>query len=532
MKNKLFGKRIIVAIIVVCMYFTSFAAVVGDNDGAAFVTKAEFDALKKDFSSQIDKYNDSINDKLDGAIAAYLAGRANKKEQTPLLVSNWDSVVELNGALKQKYDYPSVDGSVVICQKIIECDNTPTNLMNTKNMTTNNDWWKQIWCVTKTTYNNSTPNSTRNLVGNVVIGETPDKSNMVWKGHANRAKELWTLSIVRIYTNNPGNMITDGTNNLFQICEYLNLIRDGYITSFIDKDNPIWKPSVRWRGNSSDTNWYNWGYGTTYAISSIPTVTYEKDSSGKVKSYEHIITHKSSDSWELCAENVTNYLNFSSENTCKTATWTTKTTNSGKWNGCEFAFVKSTTASKNININALQIDKSVAWTDNTYTGSTNNKNIPVIGLLSASTSGSIYQFDDDDLKDADGVSVVKRKLHEGLPIMKVSEDEIVEWTPQFKDIVVDGVSGVSECKIKLSYVPFTNEGTVSDTKDLVKMDGVTLNEWAKTSGKKVSIKFEADRSGYIYAKWVPDTTDTNISNKAWEVTLDIKNCSNYLSSKG
>ena len=46
-----------------------------DNDGAAFVTKAEFEALKKNFASQIEQYNISIDSKIDGAIANYLAGR-------------------------------------------------------------------------------------------------------------------------------------------------------------------------------------------------------------------------------------------------------------------------------------------------------------------------------------------------------------------------------------------------------------------------------------------------------------------------
>ena len=49
-------------------------AIVGDNDGSAFITKAEFDSLKNNFQSQIDQYNTSIDSKIDGAIAAYLAG--------------------------------------------------------------------------------------------------------------------------------------------------------------------------------------------------------------------------------------------------------------------------------------------------------------------------------------------------------------------------------------------------------------------------------------------------------------------------
>ncbi|MBP3201866.1 MAG: hypothetical protein J6M39_09490 [Lachnospiraceae bacterium] len=52
----------------------SFAAVVSDNDGSAFITKAEFDSLKNDFQSQLNAYNTSIDNKIDNAIAQYLAG--------------------------------------------------------------------------------------------------------------------------------------------------------------------------------------------------------------------------------------------------------------------------------------------------------------------------------------------------------------------------------------------------------------------------------------------------------------------------
>ena len=52
----------------------SFAAIVSDNDGSAFVTKAEFEALKLSFSDQILNYNNSIDGKIDGFIAAYLSG--------------------------------------------------------------------------------------------------------------------------------------------------------------------------------------------------------------------------------------------------------------------------------------------------------------------------------------------------------------------------------------------------------------------------------------------------------------------------
>ena len=67
-------KRMVALSLVLLLSIDSFAAVVSDNDGSAFITKAEFDSLKNNFQSQIDQYNSSIDSKIDGAIASYLAG--------------------------------------------------------------------------------------------------------------------------------------------------------------------------------------------------------------------------------------------------------------------------------------------------------------------------------------------------------------------------------------------------------------------------------------------------------------------------
>ena len=86
-------KRILVLFLVVLMSIESFGAVVSDNDGSAFITKAEFDSLKNNFQSQIDQYNTSIDSKIDGAIAQYLAGVKIKK------------TVSLIPVISQEYEY-------------------------------------------------------------------------------------------------------------------------------------------------------------------------------------------------------------------------------------------------------------------------------------------------------------------------------------------------------------------------------------------------------------------------------------------
>ena len=67
-------KKLLALFLVVLMSIESFAAIVSDNDGTSFVTKAEFEALKNDFNEQVNNYNRSIESKIDGAIASYLSG--------------------------------------------------------------------------------------------------------------------------------------------------------------------------------------------------------------------------------------------------------------------------------------------------------------------------------------------------------------------------------------------------------------------------------------------------------------------------
>ena len=74
-------KRFFALLLVVLMSINTMGAVVSDNDGSAFITKAEFDSLKNNFQSQIDQYNTSIDSKIDGAIASYLAGIKVEKKK-------------------------------------------------------------------------------------------------------------------------------------------------------------------------------------------------------------------------------------------------------------------------------------------------------------------------------------------------------------------------------------------------------------------------------------------------------------------
>ena len=83
-------KKALCLIFAFLLSIESFAAVVSDNDGSAFITKAEFDSLKNDFQSQLDAYNTSIDSKIDNAIASYLSGINIEAETT--LLNNYNSM--------------------------------------------------------------------------------------------------------------------------------------------------------------------------------------------------------------------------------------------------------------------------------------------------------------------------------------------------------------------------------------------------------------------------------------------------------
>ena len=270
---------------------------------------------------------------------------------------------------------------------------------------------------------------------------------MTWAGRATNVTETWTLSKLLkyeyiMYNNSERDGLShdqgyleDQYTNYFYLCNFLNLNKPGYVPSFIDKTNPLWVPKVNWvslRSTGATQLSSNWNTGDCISVSAIPSIEYESNSDGKKFIYEHIINYKNDTAWEVAAKNVTNYVKDTTNNTLGTAGWTSEVETNGE------------------DQDVYLIDENP---DSSH--STNNKSIPVIGLIGTYNSNQIYQFTKDDVVDEDGVRLNPVYLHQGLPIMQVKEDEIIEWEPTFKDIKVSGILGVSECKIILSYVPFT-----------------------------------------------------------------------------
>ena len=106
-------KKTLALFLVVLMSIESFGAVVSDNDGSAFITKAEFDSLKNDFQSQIDQYNTSIDSKINGAIASYLAG-INVARQSSIDSLCYDADGIYSAYITSDFDWKEGDMSINI----------------------------------------------------------------------------------------------------------------------------------------------------------------------------------------------------------------------------------------------------------------------------------------------------------------------------------------------------------------------------------------------------------------------------------
>ena len=89
------------------------AAAVSDNDGSAFITKAEFDSLKNSFQAQINTYNSSIDNKIDNAISSYVSGIKKDRTYREKMDASFDWTFpiicmnnsEWNNVTSKYYDY-------------------------------------------------------------------------------------------------------------------------------------------------------------------------------------------------------------------------------------------------------------------------------------------------------------------------------------------------------------------------------------------------------------------------------------------
>ena len=105
-----FIKRIISLSVIILLLFSvmSYAAVVDSSDGKAFVTKETFENLKKKFDAQLDIYESSLNNKIDGAIANYIKSQVAGYVTSNILNSKYKKVSSINGVFTNEWNMPEM----------------------------------------------------------------------------------------------------------------------------------------------------------------------------------------------------------------------------------------------------------------------------------------------------------------------------------------------------------------------------------------------------------------------------------------
>lgn len=518
------------------------AAVVSDNDGSVFITKAEFEALKDDFNEQIDNYNNSIDNKIDGAIASYLAGIQLDKPITEKIInSTWESVSNVNGVFENEWNMPELTQMFQLCYGWQSDDReSPLRAPWNKFLT------GQLNSVIPQGYSTAGTNK-RNLVKN--SGPNASPTNLIWDGVALRFHEMYFLIRTAYYD---GFDIKTNTWDLAwldrpDISDYGMSFRDffrlapiGDLAAATTNTKTLWPFIMRWAYTADDNVWRylqaNWNYMTTHDTLQT-SITLEPNSSGKTKEYEHIISYKGSDSWRVFNQNK-DYSQKAAESTLTSDNVFTKGSSVVE-QYCMIYGQKWNTNGADVSVNKYKYDGDTAHkgAEISITLDTTLTDIfPNLGIiLNKQNANVIYQDDKTQEIEIGHEKVTKAPvtLEKGFQLLASKENDVVEWEPYFSYTHVhNSTSGYApdnshEVDIYFSNGPFTDQVTTTKAIRVQVGDNTALKDFATTTNRKCKVKFTMPATGLVYVKFVPHFTGTSYLSNDWILTLDLSKCNTY-----
>lgn len=508
-------KRLIFLIVAVLISTNCFAAVVSDNDGAAFVTKAEFEAMKTSFNEQIDKYNSSIDNRIDGAIASYLAGiNIDKKEEIPMPLQRWNTITMMNGFIKPKFYYPSVNISAFLMGGF-----APGHL---------DDWVDFFWSYGNAKYTQSSSYASyRPTIKNVKEDGTDD-SKMTWDG----VKNSWVDKISANYNQgSTANLYAyeiAGIDNRFFVYQMACFNGPGYVANLDNSISNIWKVNYGYYSNYSGYGYHSFTDGTDIRNKNIVFEVFTGNTS-----YEHICNWNNTFAhWEVYNEKFLNTFKLSNYDTLKANDWFTLMTKDGTWYGEKFA--NGTTSSR-----PLAHFKNLSISNTTYSQSATNYFIPRIGLYSLDVEPiKIYQTQDSytQVVDKDEKELPKLNLVDGFVMFYAKDGDEIEWDPEFKNLSSSEsglIDDTTEVCLVISTSPF-NDGTSTEGSgeaDLISVknfDSSTETKYPTSVNRKMKLKWTMPKDSFVYAKWYPVFTNADYKNtKDWQIDLDLVNSGTY-----
>ena len=531
---------VITLLLTIVLSINSFAAIVSDNDGSAFITKAEFEAMKNDFSKQVDNYNDSIDTKIDGAISAYLAGiKVEVPQSLGTVMKSWEDVTMRNYELKNQYGYPKVDFQYA---------------WYGAGHGTNWNFYPSAYGLAATGNGVGVKSRLKSVV--LKEGKESDynditKNKFYWGGYINDYDEKISMGKLG-YSNSTdvASAFYDIALAIYDIVK-LNSISNQYFTSSELGNfwSSKWSPTIKWTGKAQagtpsgkDVDpefaggFFNWS--STYHAEEI-TNKYEltwqnvdeniidadfnncfytfSDNTKNSKDIYDSITLGKAGSWIKLN-------NLGSGRPIPDAALGTKTSSTydadHRGSAYEWGFIES-------HYNPTDLNASIYdWARGATSGG--KYAIPTLGGLGTISSADIYLQKDDlsySFKSKDYNKSITT-MNDGLPLLYATKDSKLTWECVFNDIKGSSdVTANGEVKVILSYGEFGDASASAG--GYVQKDGTKSDtEYAfSTKGKKVKITWTMQEDGWIYAKWFPAAlTSANAATAAnWSVTLDNVN---------
>lgn len=515
----------------------SFAAVVGDNDGSAFITKAEFDSLKNDFQAQIDSYNTNIDSKIDAAIASYLAGvKIEVATSLNTVLKDWDSITMRNYEIANAYNVPATNFNMTY--------------YGTGHGTTSYERWPSAYGLAAV--GTSGPAESQLKAVGLKSGRESDyndlsKNSFYWTGLINDYEE--NIAMSKLGYNDYQDVANASQNIELRIFDIVKLdsIDNAYYASVDDFWDTIWNPLIQGHWYASSTSggaeqikdWSpTWAGGFFKWASKYKT---DKITNKYELTWKDINQNVINPDWKNCFYTFTDN-NKSSKDIVdamtinKAGTWIkgnsdTRIPNSASGTKTKTGWEAADehTAWNRVYLeshyNPSQLSASVYdWTRGATSGG--QYDIPTLGGLGPISSSEIYLQKDNLKYTFKNTEYTKdiTTMNDGFPLLYAKKDAKLTWESVFSE--VKGSSAVEangEVKIILSYGQFGDE-SASIANKYVQKDGTmgnTAYAWT-TKDKTIKISWTMQEDGWIYAKWFPAalTSSTAGSAEGWSVTLD------------
>ena len=519
-------KKIISFILIILISFSNFAAVVSDNDGSAFVTKAEYDSIKSDFKKKVEEFNGGIDNKINDSIAKYLAGIKTATKTTHDLMLKTDdlhNVNFMNGTITTDYKLPN---SKIILDVTISSKNVA------------NKAYGGIHVTRALKYDNGLLGSnTKNRKYLFKLKENEIEGNVtayVWDGIAEQYIEYinTTLSCYGAFEWVNG-FDTGGSDNVTNHhtvrFDYPTCITGtGYNASIRDQIlNNNFKVFYTNDASNPNVTFENWDdkYSTNNIYAKLGKINKVE------KTHECVISYTTDAVYRGHLQTSTNTLDQDFFNPL---------TDEDLFNSSETLLNTGVHVAYEASANMYDNNKYCAVTP-TSTAETGDYTLGTVGYLGEYFTENILLYDGTLSKTyTTNWTLSGTKIYNGLPVFAGRKGEKIDWTAKFDNVVcfnaapngdtTNNSSGtnystnVNEVDIYLAYMPFDNRLTTRIPDNFVKwiVDGVEQN-YITTKDREKKISFTLDKDGIIYMKAIPHFEDGSYDGLEdfWDLELNI-----------